>query len=570
MTSLFTRPGLKAAILISVFIVLIYFFLAEHAGLFQTLRFKGFDFLARVKHVSTDPPGVINDVVIIEIDDETINSLGKRWPWDRTIFANLIDKLTKYEPRLICLDILFVGRSSDESVDKELARALRKGKNALLASSFDITGKYVKPLKIFGDSAAGIGFVDFLRDHDFVVRKTRPVMFSKKGSLIDYSLPIKTASLYLGVSPENIFYTGKSIVFKNPHPPQKSRKSLLVIPLANGNELRMNYLADRAQTRHIPFYEVVEKRFPRETFEDKLVVVGVTSESAGDIYPSPLGMMSGLLMNVNCMLMLLDQNFIRGLPQPVNMTAFFLISILVCVVTYRVNVVKRELLGLVVLSAFLGLSYLGTFNNYQIDLFGGLLVIASSYIVTSVYKYISIVMENMSLKNAAVTDALTGLYVYRYFGLKLRNEFKRAVKEGAKLALVIIDVDHFKDLNNKYGNKAGDSVLKEIAGLIKENCRRRDVVARYGGEEIVIVLIDTGIEGAYICTKKIHKAISEHKFALASGESLSVTVSMGVASLPHESIGSKEELLEGADKALYKAKNTGRNKICIFGREENT
>ncbi len=159
-------------------------------------------------------------------------------------------------------------------------------------------------------------------------------------------------------------------------------------------------------------------------------------------------------------------------------------------------------------------------------------------------------------------DSLTGFYIHRYLKESLIREVDRARINRSLLSLVMIDIDHFKDYNDKYGHSAGDKVLIGIARIIRNNTVKcSQLIARYGGEEFVIVLPDMGKDKARELAEKIRLDISRRIFFLRRKET-SVTVSAGVASYSDE-ITKSEELLKKTDFLLYKAKKEGRNKVCV-------
>ncbi len=163
----------------------------------------------------------------------------------------------------------------------------------------------------------------------------------------------------------------------------------------------------------------------------------------------------------------------------------------------------------------------------------------------------------------AATDALTGLLNRRALEDRLKIEQQRAQRYGKAFSLMLLDIDHFKKVNDTYGHVAGDAVLKTLAAVLAQQTRDIDSVARYGGEEFVIVLPETDGSGAKIVAERIRKAVSSTPFALPDGREIDVTVSIGIACFPH-SAGNIEAMLERADQALYLAKNTGRNRISLY------
>ena len=159
---------------------------------------------------------------------------------------------------------------------------------------------------------------------------------------------------------------------------------------------------------------------------------------------------------------------------------------------------------------------------------------------------------------SAITDKLTGLYNRRYFDYFLDLELKRSSRENSSLALLMIDVDNFKQINDTLGHLFGDKILNKLGDLIKSNIRETDLAARYGGEEFSIVMSNTSFDEAEEIAERIRKSVETYRF----NENESVTtVSIGIALHPFDA-KSVQELLDRADSALYRAKRNGKNRIC--------
>ncbi len=161
----------------------------------------------------------------------------------------------------------------------------------------------------------------------------------------------------------------------------------------------------------------------------------------------------------------------------------------------------------------------------------------------------------------ATRDELTQLSNRRYFIEALEREFDRATRYEIEMTLVIMDLDHFKNINDTYGHPAGDMVLAKMGAILKEQKRRSDLACRYGGEEFALILPHTDRESACTVCERIRKMVTGHVFEHQSHQ-FSLTVSIGLASV-HDS-NSPGDLLSHADQALYQAKETGRNKVCGF------
>ncbi len=164
------------------------------------------------------------------------------------------------------------------------------------------------------------------------------------------------------------------------------------------------------------------------------------------------------------------------------------------------------------------------------------------------------------MEKMAVTDHLTGLHNQRYFKDRIDSELARAKRHNLELSMLVIDVDSFKAINDRLGHLAGDVVLKEIARRIVETVRLSDVVARYGGDEFVVLLTDTEIEAAKIVAEHVRESVSDLPVVI-DRESIIVSLSIGVASFPSHNVENCEELFKEADNAMYRSKKAGKNRV---------
>jgi two-component system, cell cycle response regulator len=162
----------------------------------------------------------------------------------------------------------------------------------------------------------------------------------------------------------------------------------------------------------------------------------------------------------------------------------------------------------------------------------------------------------------AITDALTGLYNRHYLNTHLENMAKQAVKNGKNLALMILDVDHFKSVNDEFGHDVGDAVLKHLADVTIKCSRSTDLVARFGGEEFVILMPEADENAALGAANRVLKIVDQSPYVAPDGKTIKRTVSIGVANL-HPDGDSAEALIKRADEALYSAKHSGRNNVKV-------
>ena len=196
----------------------------------------------------------------------------------------------------------------------------------------------------------------------------------------------------------------------------------------------------------------------------------------------------------------------------------------------------------------------GAMSTYQI------VVIYTSLIVLCLFAYAFILVTNQQqfeLVRLAAHDGLTGAWNRRTLDLALINLINKHHRNPVKASLIIIDIDHFKSINDVHGHHVGDQILKEIVNLLKGIVRTSDQVYRYGGEEFVLIAEDTGIKNAATLAESIRSRVEKSQFY----GSLNITISLGVAELG--SATSEDQWLTLADQALYRAKSEGRNRYCL-------
>jgi diguanylate cyclase (GGDEF)-like protein len=172
---------------------------------------------------------------------------------------------------------------------------------------------------------------------------------------------------------------------------------------------------------------------------------------------------------------------------------------------------------------------------------------------------------NARLAQLAVTDGLTGVYNHRHFHERLALELERSQRNGLPLSLFMLDVDHFKAYNDRFGHPAGDELLRQLARLLGDGRRVNDFVSRYGGEEFTVVLVDTPKLTAAQLGEKLRERVNEENLGAADGIA-GITISLGIAAFPDDAT-TAEALVRAADTALYRAKRAGRNRVVLAGRE---
>jgi diguanylate cyclase (GGDEF)-like protein len=181
----------------------------------------------------------------------------------------------------------------------------------------------------------------------------------------------------------------------------------------------------------------------------------------------------------------------------------------------------------------------------------------------------SVAIENSQLYDSSVRDSLTGLYNYGYLRARLEEEITRALRyKKDHISFIMLDLDNFKSINDTYGHIFGNSILVKVAELITDNVRKCDIPARYGGDEFVILMPDTNVDGARHLAKRLQKEVSELSFA-AGKDSISLTLSIGISTFPVDQIVDSEDIIVEADHALFVVKSKGGNQIAVYGLKKD-
>ncbi|MCF2945333.1 GGDEF domain-containing protein [Paenibacillus tarimensis] len=205
--------------------------------------------------------------------------------------------------------------------------------------------------------------------------------------------------------------------------------------------------------------------------------------------------------------------------------------------------------------------YIEGYDLLEIVIGYGLVTVSAGILVYIASNYIAESNRNhMLMKEQLERDFLTGLSNRRHFHTMFQGYLEKAVRNNQPLSFLMIDIDHFKSINDTYGHPVGDAVLQRLGKFLMESSRNEDLVSRMGGEEFSALLWNTSYEQATAIAERWRSQITHISMRMPSGKNITITVSIGVSSFPPH----KEAvtLLEEADKALYRAKQQGRNRVC--------
>lgn len=537
-----------------------YVFLLPKVNLLHTVQLRSLDYFLRNRYEKDKIPDIIKKIVVITIDENTLSKLREQWPLNRGLTAYFLEKIStpSSKPAGIGIDLVFTGKSDIKEADLWLSKALKGTGKITLASFFNPLGEIVLPDKLFLDSVKSVGFINSPRDTDFVIRRNYPFVFLRNEAL-NYSLAVELFANIEGYDLKNSYYDRKAAGLRLTTP----GKNDVLIPVDDKNySARINYLAKPSDFKTVPFWEVLTSFESPETFKDKIVLLGTNMEITHDVYLTPLGMMASIYINANFIMDIMLNRFLKRVPARLNFILLFIISLLIGFVRFRFNFLISTLLLVLILAGgyFAAIQYLSYDTIF--DFFGIITIALSSFLIITIIDYFHTLLENVNLRRLAITDGLTGLYVFRYFEVKLIRELRIAHETKRDLSLVIFDIDHFKNINDTYGHDAGNEVLKGVATVLRNRCRYDDTICRFGGEEFVSILPHTNLEQSGKYGEAIRKNIEMFPFKW-EGKDLKITISAGCASVRTLDKATPQDLIKAADQALYAAKTGGRNKVIL-------
>ncbi|MBR3604744.1 MAG: diguanylate cyclase [Candidatus Gastranaerophilales bacterium] len=561
-------------------------------------KFEHFqDFITKIEASSFDLRQTIvskykkanSNIVIIAVDDATYEYIMDKygtWPISRKVWSDVIENVEQAKPQNIIFDMLFLKPDLNNiEADKAFIESVKNNENVYLSMNFDYYDDRVRKspiledkfklniekgelkdnayvsftnartvMKDLSDNTDNIGIINVTRDSDGIIRNTTPI-FKYKG---DYypNLSLKVAMDLFKVDKVDI--VDNSIVLTKQN----------VIPLDSTQRAILNWYGGAKTYEHIPLWEVIDAIKNNnaqyfEKFKDKIIYIGTTTTSLSDIKSVPTeSNLAGVELHATFINNILDNNFIVKTTAKTDLV----ISILLCLIVGYCVLMTSSVLKTFVFLAIVMVCY-GAMSVYMMmnwNLWVGVILPYISmtiiFILTYCEKYLLKSKDYEQTYRLAVTDGLTQLYNHRYFQEQMINNVNNFKRYGSKFSLILIDIDFFKKFNDTYGHQSGDCVLKQVANILKKNSRTSDIVCRYGGEEMAIILTNTDKADATITANKVCLAVRNNKFTLANNEKVNVTISVGVSTVGIN--GEKpQEIIEFADKCLYIAKENGRNQV---------
>lgn len=510
------------------------------------------------------------DIVIVAIDDasyEYILDHYGEWPLRRDMYAKMVDYIESQQPRTVAFDLMFVkSMKSAISADNSLVDVFKKYDNVYTSMNLDNQPEDLRKAQQLPDKLAISP--DSVADN--------PIEYSNCRIILQGILDATSHIGMINVSRSDDGVLRKMplyLKYNNKYYPQLgylvAQGSGMMKKVQSDDEASviLNWYGPAETFENIPMYKLLKAADGGETFDydfhNKIVYFGATAASLFDIKTVPVDKVyPGVEVQATYVNNLLDGSLIKKCPEYVNLLAGLVLALLTVLAVLKIQSMPTAFgLSFTIYTVYVLFAYeLMRMNYYWIKIVSPVAFAIFAFILAVIIKYLIKSRDFDAQYKLATTDGLTELYNHRYFQEQMQNQVSHSKRYGVPLSLIIIDIDFFKKFNDTYGHQSGDAVLRQVAFALKKNIRATDIVCRYGGEEMSIILPNTKYEEAVGIANKLCTIVSEKKCKLANGKESNVTISLGVSTYGADG-ETPAIIIESADKRLYHAKENGRNRV---------
>lgn len=510
------------------------------------------------------------DIVIVAIDDasyEYILDHYGEWPLRRDMYAKMVDYIESQQPKTVAFDLMFVkSMKSAISADNSLVDVFEKYDNVYTSMNLDNQPEDLRKAQQLPDKLAISP--DSVADN--------PIEYSNCRIILQGILDATSHIGMINVSRSDDGVLRKMplyLKYNNKYYPQLgylvAQGSGMMKKVKSDDEASviLNWYGPAETFENIPMYKLLKAADGGETFDydfhNKIVYFGATAASLFDIKTVPVDKVyPGVEVQATYVNNLLDGSLIKKCPEYVNLLAGLVLALLTVLAVLKIQSMPTAFgLSFTICTVYVLFAYeLMRMNYYWIKIVSPVAFAIFAFILAVIIKYLIKSRDFDAQYKLATTDGLTELYNHRYFQEQMQNQVSHSKRYGVPLSLIIIDIDFFKKFNDTYGHQSGDAVLRQVAFALKKNVRATDIVCRYGGEEMSIILPNTKYEEAVGIANKLCTIVSEKKCKLANGKESNVTISLGVSTYGADG-ETPAIIIESADKRLYHAKENGRNRV---------
>lgn len=510
------------------------------------------------------------DIVIVAIDDasyEYILDHYGEWPLRRDMYAKMVDYIESQKPKTVAFDLMFVkSMKSAISADNSLVDVFKKYDNVYTSMNLDNQPEDLRKAQQLPDKLAISP--DSVADN--------PIEYSNCRIILQGILDATSHIGMINVSRSDDGVLRKMplyLKYNNKYYPQlgylvaQGAGMMKKVQSDDEASVILNWYGPAETFENIPMYKLLKAADGGETFDydfhNKIVYFGATAASLFDIKTVPVDKVyPGVEVQATYVNNLLDGSLIKKCPEYVNLLAGLVLALLTVLAVLKIQSMPTAFgLSFTIYTVYVLFAYeLMRMNYYWIKIVSPVAFAIFAFILAVIIKYLIKSRDFDAQYKLATTDGLTELYNHRYFQEQMQNQVSHSKRYGVPLSLIIIDIDFFKKFNDTYGHQSGDAVLRQVAFALKKNVRATDIVCRYGGEEMSIILPNTKYEEAVGIANKLCTIVSEKKCKLANGKESNVTISLGVSTYGADG-ETPAIIIESADKRLYHAKENGRNRV---------
>ena len=544
----------------------------SYTGIFEVFELSVLDYWFRLRPTEAKE----ERIVVVTISESDLNYLGQ-WPISDELLSQLINKIEQQQPRAIGLD-LYRDLPVKPGTEK-LAKVLRSTPSLIgVEKAVDET---IAPSPILKEQQQ-IALADLILDSDNKVRRGLLSIQHDSGE-VQLGLAARLALMYLAaedIELQAVGDTNKRSLGKAIFTPFSGNDGGYVSADAGGFQILLNFRGTEPSFHRVSIVDVLNGNIPDDLMRDRIVLIGASANSLNDLFATPYSgdspgrYLPGVFIHANLASQILSaaldgRKSIETVAEPwewlwvvfwasvssgisllvvrdsnLSQNNLFLVkSIAICVVLPGVTL--------------FGSSYLLFLSGWWLPAITPLLAVVGSTIAVNNY-------HQQNQRKLAFIDGLTQIPNRRFFDQFLEQHWLESKRKRQNLCLILCDVDHFKKYNDTYGHQAGDLCLQKVAKTIAQAIRSSDLAARYGGEEFVIVLPDTTTKAATLVANRIGDRLRDLQIPHSSSPtSKYVSLSCGIASTDKKLVTSPENLVERADRALYQAKEQGRDRAIL-------
>lgn len=495
------------------------------------------------------------DITIIALDDISLRQEHLKWPWPRAKFAELIDRICSYQPRVIAIDISFVGKSSHgQDDDRGLAEAIGNAKNIVLASYIGEDGLPVEPVEYIREQAKAAGFVNKIKDEQSIVRSARAVIMQE--GKFRYSFEVKAAALYKDIPLSDLKVSGRELTLG------KDR-----LNLNWDGTLAIKYTEKPYNFHTISVSDIIKGDFNPALIKNRLVMVGLTAEALHDIYLTPLGFMPGVTLSANVVDNIIHKNILQKPPSLYTFIFLLIFSLFIACAGLRYPLTLSLLITTAIACILWFLAVFVFKPNIELDPFGIVIILYTSLGCSRFYLYIKSYIEKSKMLNLLITEQDSGLYNIYYLLLKLQQQLE-ITKDRRKLpALVLLGIldSKGKPLSN-VDTETKKELVVSVASIIKEYTKPLNgLIAKTGDFEFGIMI--PGYKRQYIDQHidSIYQRMGNLKLLLSGGKKgFVITAAIGICHGSDLEEKSTELMVYAAHEALEEASGSTDKKIRKF------